>query len=93
MMQPSLIKQYLPSEITTADPVPVRLRSPRMIALLAMIVLPPSIIFCGPAMVARRETLLPVSCTVSEMVYPDNGVRGLTVSMYSPYETGLSGMA
>lgn len=86
MIHPSLIKQYLPSEITTADPVPVRLKSPRMIALLAIIVLPPSMMFCGPAIVARRETLLPVSYTVSEMIYPNNRARGRTVSMYSPYE-------
>lgn len=36
-----------------------------MIAPLDMIVLPPRMIFCGPAIVARRETLLPVSFEMS----------------------------
>jgi hypothetical protein len=61
MTQPSPTRQYLPSEMTTACPGPVRLRSPRMMAPLEMMVLPPRIMFCGPAIVARRETLLPVS--------------------------------
>lgn len=65
MMQPSPIRQYLPKDITTACPGPVLLRSPRMIAPLDMIVLPPRMIFCGPAIVARRETLLPVSFEMS----------------------------
>ena len=62
MMQPSPTRQYLPREITTACPGPVLRRSPRMMAPFAMIVFPPRMMFCGPAMVARRETLLPVSC-------------------------------
>lgn len=61
MTQPSPTRQYLPKEITTACPGPVRLRSPRIIAPLEMMVFPPRIIFCGPAIVARLETLLPVS--------------------------------
>ena len=59
--QPSPIRQYRPREITTACPGPVLLRSPRIMAPLAMIVFPPRIMFCGPAIVARLETLLPVS--------------------------------
>ena len=61
MTQPSPTRQYLPSEITTAWPGPVRLKSPRMIAPLDIIVLPPRMMFCGPAIVARRDTLFPVS--------------------------------
>lgn len=57
----SPIRQYLPREMTTACPGPVRRRSPRMIAALEIIVFPPRIIFWGPAIVARRETLFPVS--------------------------------
>lgn len=53
--------QYLPKEMTTACPGPVRLRSPRMIAELDIIVFPPRIMFCGPAIVALLDTLLPVS--------------------------------
>ena len=63
-IHPSLIRQYLPREITTAWPGPVRLRSPRMIAVPEMIVFPPRMMFCGPAIVARRDTLLPVSYLV-----------------------------
>lgn len=59
---PSPMRQYRPSDITTAWPGPVRRRSPRMIAPLAMMVFPPSMMFCGPEMVALRETLFPVSC-------------------------------
>lgn len=61
MIQLSPTRQYLPKDMTTACPGPVLLRSPRMIALLDMMVLPPRMMFCGPAIVARRETLLPVS--------------------------------
>jgi hypothetical protein len=61
IIHPSPIRQYLPRDITTVWPGPVRRRSPLIIAPLAMIVLPPKMIFCGPAMVALRETLLPVS--------------------------------
>lgn len=43
--QPSPTRQYLPKEITTACPGPVRLKSPRMMAPLEMIVLPPKMIF------------------------------------------------
>lgn len=43
--QPSPTRQYLPKEITTACPGPVRLKSPRMIAPLEMTVLPPRMIF------------------------------------------------
>lgn len=51
MIQPSPTKQYLPSDMTTTCHGPVRLSSPRIIAPLDMIVLPPRIMFCGPAMV------------------------------------------
>ena len=63
---PSPMRQYRPSEITTACPGPVRLRSPRMMAPLAMIVFPPRMMFCGPEIVALRETLFPVSYTNSQ---------------------------
>lgn len=45
MTQPSPTKQYLPKEITTACPGPVRRRSPRIIAPLEIIVLPPRMMF------------------------------------------------
>ena len=61
--QPSPIRQYLPKEMTTACPGPVRRKSPRIIAPLEIIVFPPRMIFCGPAIVARRDTLFPVSCS------------------------------
>lgn len=61
IMHPSPIKQYLPKEITTVCPLPVRLKSPRMIAPFEMIVFPPRIMFCGPAIIALRDTLFPVS--------------------------------
>jgi len=61
MTHPSPTRQYLPNDITTACPGPVRLRSPRMIAPLEIMVFPPKMMFCGPAIVALRETLLPVS--------------------------------
>ena len=67
---PSPIKQYLPREMTTVWPLPVRLKSPRMIAPFEMIVLPPRMIFCGPAMIALRDTLLPVSCRSSHTSEP-----------------------
>lgn len=60
-MHPSPIRQYLPKEITTVCPLPVRLKSPRMIAPFEIIVFPPRIMFCGPAMIALRDTLFPVS--------------------------------
>ena len=37
-----------------------------MMAPLAMMVLPPRMIFCGPAIVALRDTLLPVSCVSAD---------------------------
>ena len=93
---PSPMRQYLPRDITTAWPGPVRRRSPRMMAPLAMMVFPPRMMFCGPEMVALRETLFPVSYTVCmHAVYGqldapqhDGGVaewegRARTVSMYS----------
>jgi hypothetical protein len=40
-----------------------------MMAPLDMIVLPPRIMFCGPAIVARRETLLPVSFQYVHMIF------------------------
>jgi len=43
--QPSPTRQYLPNEMTTAWPGPVRLRSPRMMAPLDIIVFPPKIMF------------------------------------------------
>jgi len=61
MTQPSPTKQYRPREITTACPGRDWRRSPRIIAPLEMMVLPPRIMFCGPAIVARLETLFPVS--------------------------------
>lgn len=41
-----------------------------MMAPLDMIVLPPRIMFCGPAIVARRETLLPVSFQFVQTIPP-----------------------
>jgi hypothetical protein len=61
MTQPSPIRQYLPKEMTTACPCPVRRKSPRIIAPLDIIVFPPRMMFCGPEMVARLDTLFPVS--------------------------------
>lgn len=86
MTQPSPTKQYLPKEITTACPGPVRRRSPRIIAPLEIIVLPPRMMFWGPAIIARRDTLFPVSyrrfvdkLTEAEQYNP-------TVSMNSAFE-------
>jgi hypothetical protein len=42
---PSPTRQYLPKEMTTACPGPVLLKSPRMMAPLDMIVLPPRMMF------------------------------------------------
>lgn len=39
-----------------------------MMAPLDIIVLPPRMMFCGPAIVARRETLLPVSFQCVQMI-------------------------
>jgi hypothetical protein len=61
MTHPSPTRQYRPKEMTTACPGPVRRRSPRIIAPLEMMVFPPRMMFCGPAIVARRDTLFPVS--------------------------------
>lgn len=86
MMQPSPTRQYLPRDMTTAWPGPVLLRSPRIIAPLDMIVLPPRIMFCGPAIVARRETLLPVSFQRVQMISPSKIGLVHTVSMNSAFE-------
>lgn len=57
-----------------------------MMAPLDMMVLPPRMMFCGPAIVARLETLLPVSFHYVQIISLSEGGFVRTVSMNSAFE-------